>query len=103
MCSDDETIEQIIERVTVDAYGDEGYWSFIQAFEDDIDFPLDATLAGVAVQLCGIDFDGHTARGLVATLKLDAQTHRVSLLDLSIQAGPARSLIKAYRRWLGLT
>ena len=103
MCSDDETIEEIIERVTVDAYGDEGYWSFAQAFENDIDFPLDATLAGVAVQWCGVDFDGNTPRGLIAILRLDAQTHRVSLLDLSVPRGPSRSLINAYRRWLGIT
>ncbi len=103
MQPDDETIGQIIERVTVDAYGDEGYWSFAQAFEDGIDFPLDATLAGLAVRLCGVEFDGHTPRGLVAILDLDAKTHRVSLLDLSVPCGPAKSLINAYRRWLGIT
>lgn len=103
MYSDDETIEEIIERVTVDAYGDEGYWSFAQAFEDDIDFPLDATLAGVAVQLCGVDFDGNAARGLIAIVRLGAQTHRISLLDLSVPRGPSRSLMNAYRRWLGIT
>ena len=103
MCPDDETVEQIIERVTVDAYGDEGYWSFAQAFDDDIDFPFDATLAGVAVQWCGVDFDGHTQRGLVAILERDAKAHRVSLLDLSVPRGPTRLLIDAYRRWLGIT
>ncbi|MCL1693298.1 MAG: hypothetical protein M3096_06420 [Actinomycetia bacterium] len=103
MQPDNETVEQIIERVTVDAYGDEGYWSFAQAFEDDIGFPLDATLAGVAVQLCGVEFDGQTQRGLVAILKLDAKTHRASLLDLSVPRCPTRSLIDAYRRWLGIT
>jgi hypothetical protein len=51
MPADDETIDEIIERVTVDAYGDEGYTSFAQAFEDEIDFPLDATLVGIGVEV----------------------------------------------------
>jgi hypothetical protein len=63
MPADDETIDEIIERVTVDAYGDEGYDSFAQAFEDEIDFPLDATLIGVNVQIRSVDFDDdETAR-----------------------------------------
>jgi hypothetical protein len=61
MQADDETIDEIIERVTVDAYGDEG--SFAQAFEDEIDFPLDATLIGVNVEIRSVEFDGdETAR-----------------------------------------
>ena len=41
MSADDETIDEIIERVTIDAYGDERYSPFAQAFEEEIDFPLD--------------------------------------------------------------
>ena len=103
MHADDETIDEIIERVTVDAYGDEGYTAFAQAFEDEIDFPLVATLAGIAVQLESIDFDGDERRGLLAVITRDGETHRVSLLDLALPTGPARSLANAYRRWLGIS
>ena len=51
MQADDKTIDEIIERVTVDAYGDEGYSLFAQAFEDEVDFSLDATLFGVNVEI----------------------------------------------------
>ena len=98
-----ETNDDIIERVTVDAYGDEGYTSFAQAFEDEIDFPLDATLIGVSVQVRSVDFDGDAPRGLLAVITRDGETHRISLLDLVLPTGPALSLANAYRRWLGIS
>ena len=103
MQADDETIDEIIERVTVDAYGDEGYTSFVQAFQDEVDFPVDATLAGITVLLESVDFDGDERRGLLAVITRDGETHRVSLLDLVLPTGPARSLANAYRRWLGIS
>ena len=103
MQADDETIDEIIERVTVDAYGDEGYSSFSQAFEDEIDFPIDATLIGVNVEIVSVDFDGDEQRGLVAVIARIGETHRVSLLDLVLPTGPARLLTTAYRRWLGIS
>ena len=68
MQADDETIDEIIERVTVDAYGDEGYSSFAHAFEDEIDFPLDATLIDVNVEIRSVYFDGNERRVLVAVI-----------------------------------
>lgn len=103
MPADDETIDEIIERVTVDAYGHEAYTSFAQAFEDEIDFPLDATLAGITVQLEAVDFEGDERRGLVAVITRDGETHRVSLLDVVLPTGPALLLAYAYRRWLGVS
>lgn len=103
MPRDDETIAEIIERVTVDAYGDEGYDSFAQAFEDEIDFPLDATLIGVNVQVRSVDYDGDERRGLLAVVTRNGETHRVSLLDLVLPTGPALLLANAYRRWLGIS
>jgi hypothetical protein len=100
--SDHETLDEIIERVTVDAYGNEGYSAFAQAFEDEVDFPLDATLAGVAIQFRSVDFDGDERRGLVAVIGRAGGTHRVSLLHLWVPTGPARWLIHAYKRWLGI-
>lgn len=48
MPSDDdlEDLDELVERITVDAYGDEGYWSFLQAFEDEASFPFTASLVG---------------------------------------------------------
>ena len=102
MPRDDETIDEIIERVTVDAYGDEGYSSFAQAFEDEIDFPLDATLIGLKVEIRSVDFDDDERRGLLAVITRNGETHRVSLLDIVLSTGPALLLANAYRRWLGI-
>lgn len=103
MPADDETIDEIIERVTVDAYGDEGHSSFAQAFEDEIDFPLDATLIGLNVEIRSVDFDGDERRGLLAVITRNSETHRVSLLELVLATGPALLLANAYRRWLGIS
>ena len=40
-------IDELIAQITVDAYGNEGYSSFRQAFEDHIDFPVRAALVGM--------------------------------------------------------
>ena len=98
MQADDETIDEIIERVTVDAYGDEGYSSFAQAFEDEIDFPLDATLIGLKVEIRSVDFDDDERRGLLAVITRNGETHRVSLLDIVLSTGPALLLANAYRQ-----
>ena len=76
MPADDETIDEIIERVTVDAYGDEGFTSFAQAFEDEAEFPLDATVIGIGVEVRSIDFDGDERRRLLAVITRDGETHR---------------------------
>ena len=68
MPADGEKLDEIIERVTVDAYGDEGYSSFAQAFEDEIDFPLDATLIGLSVEIRSVAFDGDERRCLLAVI-----------------------------------
>jgi hypothetical protein len=72
MPSDDD-LDELIERITVDAYGDEGHWSFLQAIENETNFPMPATLVGVAVHVTGIDFDGNERRGLIATVEQDDQ------------------------------
>ncbi len=103
MPSDGETLAEIIERVTVDAYGDEGYWSFLCAFEEEVAYPLAASLAGTTVSITSVDFDGLVGRGLVANIENPAGHHQVALLDLALPPGPAHQLVDAYRKWLGLT
>ena len=97
----DDTIDAIIERVTMDAYGDEGHVSFLCAFEDEVDYPIAATLAGTPVTLHRVDYDGHPAQGLVGVITNDAGQHRVGLIELDLEARHPQRLLAAYRRWLG--
>lgn len=96
-------LDELVAQITVDAYGDEGYWSFRQAFDDHIDFPVRATLVGVNVTVTEISFEDDR-RGLTATVRRKGHTSIVSLLDLEVpgNATRVRRLAQAYRRWLGL-
>jgi hypothetical protein len=61
----------LIEQITVDAYGDvEQLWAFRQAFEDDLTVPCAATIAGAPVTVIKFDFDGNERRGLTAKCRL---------------------------------
>ncbi len=99
---DPEPIENIIERVTVDAYGDEGNVSFLCAFEDEVDYPIAATLVGADVTLHDVDFDGNPARGLLGIITNDAGQHQVPLTELDIEPGHPQLLLAAYRRSLSV-
>ena len=99
---DDESIPAMIERVTVDAYGDEGHVSFLCAFEEEVDYPIAATLAGAPVSLREVDYDGEPSRGLIGTITNDGGRHQIALIELRIEAGHPNRLLAAYRRWLGL-
>ena len=104
MPSDDE-LDELIEQITVDAYGDEGYWSFLQAIEDEVRFPFTASLVGMPVVVTGIDFDGDERRGLVAAVERDGTSATISILDLDVTETeqPVARIVAAYRRWLGIT
>jgi hypothetical protein len=96
-------IDELIEQITVDAYGDEGYSAFRQAFDDHIDFPVPGSVVGAEVIVTGIDFDD-AHRGLTVTVQRDSHTSTISLLDLDLDDQQVRltRLTRAYRRWLGL-
>ena len=79
----DDGLDELIEQITLDAYGDEGHWCFLQAFEDAIQFPIPATLAGIPVMVTGLDFDSNEQRAMVATL--DRDRHTASSRDLSLE------------------
>jgi hypothetical protein len=102
---DDMSIEELIAQITVDAYDDEAYWSFLQAFDDDLDYPLAATILGIPAQVTKVDFDGDERRGLTATVTRDCHTSTISLLDVELDYSEtdARRLVAAYRHWLGIT
>jgi hypothetical protein len=99
----DSDVDELVVQITVDAYGDEGYWSFRQAFDDHVDFPVRAALVGVDVAVTEIDFDDER-RGLTAKVQRDDHTSTVSLLDLDLVDHQDRlaRLTHAYRHWLGL-
>lgn len=107
---EDLSIDKLIEQITVDAYGDEGYWSFRQAFEDHVDLPIGASVVGSETTITEIGFDGDERRGLTANVTRDDRTWTVSLLDIEVSdvevpdAAEVRftRLTHAYRRWLGL-
>jgi hypothetical protein len=100
----DMSIEELVDQITVDAYGDEAYWSFLQAFDDDLDYPLAATILGIPAQVTKVDFDGDERRGLTATVTRDGHTSTMSLLDVELDDNEteAKRLLAAYRHWLGV-
>lgn len=98
-------IDELIEGIIVDAYGDsEQLSSFDQAFADNARFPFLGRVVGVEVQVTAVDFDGDERRGLVAVCERAGEHHTVSLFDVA-PAGPltleTRALLDAYRRWSG--
>jgi len=98
-------LDDLIELITVDACGDEGYWSFLQAIEDEVTFPFRASLVGISVVVTGVDFDGNERRGLVATVEHEGTSSTVSMLELDLAGADraVRRIFAAYRRWLGIT
>jgi len=106
MPSDDGlSIGELVDQVTVDAYGDEGYWSFLQAFDDHLTFPLAATVLGMSARVTKMDFDGDERRGITAIVTRDGHTSTLSLLDIELDDSEvdAKRLLAAYRQWLGIT
>ena len=100
-----DSIDDLIEEIIVDAYGEhEQLWSFRQVFEDDARFPFRGRVVGVDVDVTSVDFDGDERRGLVAVCRRAGEVHKVSLLEVA-PVGPlrlrTRQLVNAYRRWAG--
>jgi len=102
MSSEQESIDDLIERVTVDAYGDEGHEAFLCTFEDEVAFPTRAKLAGTDVDVTRIGYDGNPRRGLIADIENDNERHRIALVELGVESTHHfGKLVAAYRRWLG--
>ena len=98
-------VEELLESVLVDAYGDgEQLWALRQAFEDNIDLPADAFVIGEPVSVVSFEFDGNERRGLeVKCRRDDGSEHVVSAGDVAFPDDSAGALhVAAYRRWLGL-
>ena len=98
-------LDELIEDITVDAYGDdEGLWAFRQVFEDDVNPPANAFVIGEPVSVVEIGYDGNERRGLTAKCRReDGSEHLVAASDVVLPKGSNGSLLlAAYRRWLGL-
>jgi hypothetical protein len=100
-----DSIEDLIEDVTVDAYGpDEQLWAFRQVFADTARFPFAGQVVGVDVEVETVDYEGDDRRGLLAVCRRDGQRHTVSLLDVTLKQPidpEMAQLMQAYRRWAG--
>jgi tetratricopeptide (TPR) repeat protein len=98
-------LDELIEEITVDAYGDdEQLWAFRQAFEDDIALPADGFVIGEPVSVIAVSYDGNERRGLTARCRReDGSEHVMAASDVVLpQASPGARYIAAYRRWLNL-
>jgi hypothetical protein len=61
------TLDDLIEEITVDAYGeDEQLSAFCQVIEDEVQLPANAFVIGEPVSAVEIDYDGNERRGLTA-------------------------------------
>jgi hypothetical protein len=98
-------LDELIEEITVDAYGDdEKLWAFLQAFEDEVTLPADGFVIGEPVVVVEIDYNGNERRGLTARCRReDASEHVVAVSDVVFPDGSSGApYVAAYRKWLGL-
>lgn len=102
--SNEERLQELVAEATVDCYGEEEeYWGLLAMLEDELDFPLPATLIGEAVELIGLDSNASSPhRGIVAQVRRKGKTYSVSLADLQItdSESPSAEWLAAYRYWL---
>ena len=98
-------LDELIEEITVDAYGDdEQMWAFRQAFEDEVSLPADGFVIGEPVAVVEIDYDGNERRGLTAKCRrVDGSEHLVGAADVVFpEKSSGARYVAAYRKWLGL-
>jgi hypothetical protein len=82
-------LDELIEEITVDAYGDdEPLWAFRQAFEDEFSLPADGFVIGEPVAVVEVDYDGNERRGLTAKCRrADGSEHVVGASDVVFPEG----------------
>jgi hypothetical protein len=98
--------DQLIERITADAYSDdEQLWAFQQAFQDGVSLPCDAFVIGESVSVVAFDYDGNERRGLTARCRLaDGRAYVVAASDVVFPPGTEGTrYVASYRKWMGLT
>lgn len=94
-------LDELIDAITVDCYGDEEQEvGFVTAMEDALSAPVVVTIVGVPAELVAVDHED--ARGLVATCRREGEQHVVSLLDVTVSGTSTFATVAAYRRWSGI-
>jgi hypothetical protein len=102
---DTSDLEDLIEEIIVDAYGeDEQLWAFRQVIEDEVPLPADGFVIGEPVSVIEIDYDGNERRGLTARCRReDGSEHIVAASEVVFPKGSiGATYLAAYRKWLGL-
>ena len=79
-----DALDEIIEEITVDAYGDdEKLWAFQHALADNVELPVDGFVIGEPVSVIEVDYDGNERRGLtVKCRREDGSEHVVAIPDV---------------------
>jgi hypothetical protein len=98
-------LHELIEDITVDAYGDdEKLWAFLQTFEDEVTLPANGFVIGEPVSVVEIDYDGNERRGLTARCRREnGSEHVVAVSDVVFPHGSSgERYVAASRKWLGL-
>jgi len=105
-CNNDfKVLDELIEEITVDAYGeDEQLWAFRQVIEDEVPLPADGFVIGEPVSVVEFDYDSNERRGLTARCRReDGLEHVVAASEVMFPKGSSgERYIAAYRKWLGL-
>ena len=98
------SLAKLIDEITVDAFGvGEELSAFLQVFQDEVAFPVGATVLDMAVEVAGIDWEGDERRGLVARCRRRGAGGTVSLADVHFEPDSIVGwLHAAYRSWLDL-
>jgi hypothetical protein len=101
--TDEDRLRTLLEEATIDCYGEEEEFAGVLVTQqDNLSFPLHATLAGVPVVMQGLDNQRSSLRrGIVAEVERDGRIYHVSLADLElVDPDPASAeWLETYRWW----
>ncbi|MCW5841751.1 MAG: hypothetical protein KIT77_10950 [Caldilinea sp.] len=99
----DARYNELMDQAMLDCYGEEEEFSGVFCtLEDELRFPLQASLVGVPVVVHGLDSERSTThRGIVAVVERDGQRYPANLADLEFVAPDEASAewLAAFRRW----
>lgn len=103
--TDESRIRELLDEATIDCYGEEEEFSgVLVSLQDNLSFPMRATLAGAPVEVQGIDDQRSSLhRGIVAEVERDGKIYYVSLADLEFVKPDEASAewLAMYRWWVG--
>lgn len=100
-----ESVRNLLSEILTDAYGeDEHLYALQQGFQDGVEFPCTASVAGGTVEVLDVDYDGNTRQGLLAQCKTaDGQISTLAAWQLTFPADSIGWLhVSAYRMWMNL-